>query len=133
MALGRGLGALIEEASTTNSEPTTTAESVLPKSELINEIEIERIVPNPLQPRTHFDEEALAELAASIKELGIIQPITVRKVEGDQYQIISGERRFRASKLAGLTTIPAYIRTADDQGMLDGIGRKHSTRRSRCY
>lgn len=120
MALGRGLGALIEEASTTNSAPSATpAESVLPKSELINEIEIEKIVPNPLQPRTHFNEEALAELAASIKELGIIQPITVRKVDNDQYQIISGERRFRASKLAGLKTIPAYVRTADDQGMLE--------------
>lgn len=119
MALGRGLGALIEEASTTSSTPTTTTESVLPKSELINEIEIENIVPNPLQPRTHFDEDALAELAASIKELGIIQPITVRKVENEQFQIISGERRFRASKLAGLQRIPAYVRTADDQGMLE--------------
>ncbi len=119
MALGRGLGALIEEASTTNKLPTTSAESVLQKSELINEIEIEKIVPNPLQPRTHFDEEALSELATSIIELGIIQPITVRKVDDNQFQIISGERRFRASKLAGLKTIPAYVRTADDQGMLE--------------
>lgn len=119
MALGRGLGALIEEASTTNKLPSTSAESVVQKSELINEIEVEKIVPNPLQPRTHFDEEALAELATSITELGIIQPITVRKVDDNQFQIISGERRFRASKLAGLKTIPAYVRTADDQGMLE--------------
>lgn len=120
MALGRGLGALIEEASTTqNTAPAPTTESVLPKSELINEIEIEKIVTNPYQPRTHFDEDALNELAASIKELGIIQPITVRKVDDNQYQIISGERRFRASKIAGLKAIPAYVRTADDQGMLE--------------
>jgi len=120
MALGRGLGALIEEASTThNTAPAATTESVLSKSELINEIEVEKIVPNPLQPRTHFDEDALAELAASITELGIIQPITVRKVDDNQFQIISGERRFRASKIAGLKTIPAYVRTADDQGMLE--------------
>lgn len=120
MALGRGLGALIEEASTTHAPaPVPTTESVLPKSELINEIEVEKIVTNPYQPRTHFDEDALNELAASIKELGIIQPITVRKVDDNQYQIISGERRFRASKIAGLKAIPAYVRTADDQGMLE--------------
>ena len=119
MALGRGLGALIEEASTTGKHQESPAEIVLPKSELINEIAIDKIVTNPYQPRTHFDEEALNELSASIKEIGIIQPITVRKVDENQYQIISGERRFRASKLAGLTTIPAYVRTADDQGMLE--------------
>lgn len=121
MALGRGLGALIEEASTTHNTaaPVPSTESVLPKSELINEIEIEKIVTNPYQPRTHFDEEALNELAASIKEIGIIQPITVRKVDDNQFQIISGERRFRASKIAGLKAIPAYVRTADDQGMLE--------------
>ena len=108
--LGRGLGSLIEGA---NDIPDVTAGSS------ISEIEISKIVANPYQPRTKFDEEALNELAASIKEFGIIQPITLRKIEEDQYQIIAGERRFRASKIAGLTAIPAYIRTADDEGMLE--------------
>ncbi len=108
-ALGRGLGALIDGADTTTKEVGSS----------INEIDISKIVANPWQPRTKFDEEALNELAASIKEIGIIQPITLRKLEDDQYQIIAGERRFRASKLAGLTTIPAYIRTANDEGMLE--------------
>lgn len=109
-ALGRGLGALIEE-SPKAEEPK--------QNEAIKEIPISQIKVNPFQPRTEFDEEALAELAASIKELGIIQPITVRQVASDEYQIISGERRTRASKMAGLDTIPAYVRTADDQGMLE--------------
>lgn len=108
--LGRGLGSLIEGA---NDIPAEVAGSS------ISEIEISKIVANPYQPRTKFDEEALIELAASIKELGIIQPITLRKIEDDQYQIIAGERRFRASKIAGLTAIPAYVRTADDEGMLE--------------
>ena len=108
--LGRGLGALIEGADTTASSAVSSS---------INEIEISRIVANPYQPRTTFDEEALSELAASIKEMGIIQPITLRKINDDHYQIIAGERRFRASKLAGLTTIPAYVRTANDEGMLE--------------
>lgn len=115
MVLGRGLGALIEEnadASITQQERRAAA------SELVNEIELSKIDVNPFQPRTHFDEEALNELAESIKKLGIIQPITVRKVD-ERYQLITGERRFRASKIAGLTTIPAYVRTADDQGMLE--------------
>jgi ParB family chromosome partitioning protein len=109
-ALGRGLGALIDGA---NDAPTVETSSS------INEIEISKIVANPYQPRTKFDEDALNELAASIKEIGIIQPITLRKIDDDQYQIIAGERRFRASKLAGLTSIPAYVRTADDEGMLE--------------
>lgn len=108
--LGRGLGALIESGETFSAKETGSS---------INEIEISKIVANPYQPRTKFDEEALNELAASIKELGIIQPITLRKIGDDQYQIISGERRFRASKIAGKETIPAYIRTADDEGMLE--------------
>lgn len=115
MVLGRGLGALIEEnadASITQQERRAAA------SELVNEIELSKIDVNPFQPRTHFDEEALNELAESIKKLGIIQPITVRKVD-ERYQLITGERRFRASKIAGLATIPAYVRTADDQGMLE--------------
>ena len=110
-ALGRGLGALIDGANDA-LQPVEASSS-------INEIEISKIVANPYQPRTKFDEDALNELAASIKEIGIIQPITLRKVDDDQYQIIAGERRFRASKLAGLTAIPAYVRTADDEGMLE--------------
>jgi len=74
---------------------------------------------NPFQPRSYFNEEALRELATSIQELGVIQPITVRKLEGNKFQLVSGERRFRASKLIGNTTIPAYIRIANDQEMLE--------------
>lgn len=111
-ALGRGLGALIDSA----SDPVTTPnESV----EAVNEVSINQIEVNPFQPRKTFDETALQELATSIRELGIIQPITVRKLEGGKYQLISGERRFRASQLAGLDSIPAYVRTADDQSMLE--------------
>ena len=108
--LGRGLGALIDGADAYFAKEAGSS---------INEIEISKIVANPFQPRTKFDEEALNELASSIKEFGIIQPITLRIIDGDQYQIIAGERRFRASKIAGLTTIPAYVRTADDEGMLE--------------
>jgi ParB family chromosome partitioning protein len=110
-ALGRGLGALIDGA---NEVPVAVE-----AGSSINEIEISKIVANPFQPRTKFDEDALNELAVSIKEIGIIQPVTLRKIEDDQYQIIAGERRFRASKLAGLTTIPAYVRTANDEAMLE--------------
>jgi ParB family chromosome partitioning protein len=109
-ALGRGLSALIDGADSYSEKEIGSS---------VNEIEISKISANPFQPRTKFDEEALSELAASIKEIGIIQPITLRKIDDDQYQIIAGERRFRASKIAGLTTIPAYVRTADDEGMLE--------------
>jgi len=109
-ALGRGLGALIDGADAYFAKEIGAS---------INDIEISKIVANPFQPRTKFDEEALNELAASIREIGIIQPITLRKTEDGQYQIIAGERRLRASKIAGLTTIPAYVRTADDEGMLE--------------
>ena len=85
----------------------------------INEIEISAIEANPFQPRTKFDEEALKELATSIAEIGLIQPITLRKVADNKYQIIAGERRFRAAQIAGLTTIPSYIRKAKDEGMLE--------------
>lgn len=85
----------------------------------ILEIELEAISVNPFQPRTNFNEEALRELAGSIRELGVIQPITVRKMEGNQFQLVSGERRFRASKLIGSKTIPAYVRIANDQEMLE--------------
>lgn len=111
--LGRGLAALIEEADEGNEE----AEKNLNSS--INEIPLEFIQVNTYQPRDHFDEEALNELAGSIKVQGIIQPITVRKIGTNNFQIISGERRVRAAKIASLETIPAYIRTADDQQMLE--------------
>lgn len=106
--LGRGLGALIDDA-----------DRIMEQSSSINEIEVSMIVANPFQPRTKFDEEALKELSASIKEIGIIQPITLRKVDEGKYQIIAGERRFRAAKMAGLKTIPAYVRVAEDEGMLE--------------
>lgn len=117
-ALGRGLSALLENDKTdvTNSQSSQD----LPKTVgSISDIEIQKIEANPFQPRTKFEEEALTELAQSIKELGIIQPVTVRKMGYDQYQLISGERRFRASQLAGLTHIPAYVRIANDQSMLE--------------
>lgn len=106
-ALGRGLGALIDDA------------EKMQQGAGISEIEISKIEVNPFQPRTNFDEDALEELAASIKEIGLIQPITLRKVSDDKYQIIAGERRFRASKRAGLESVPAYIRKAKDDGMLE--------------
>lgn len=106
-ALGRGLDALIS-----NDDVTTQGSSS------INEIQIDRIHANPNQPRRDIDEEALQELAASIKQIGIIQPITLRQMDDGTYQIIAGERRWRASKLAGLTSIPAYVRTANDENMM---------------
>ena len=107
-ALGRGLDALLsmEEVKTEGSSS-------------INEIELSKISVNPNQPRREFDETALEELADSIREIGIIQPITLRKVSDDEYQIIAGERRYRASQKAGLDTIPAYIRTADDENVME--------------
>lgn len=109
-ALGRGLGALIDDASEVNKPKTNAA---------IQEIAISKIEANPWQPRTQFDEERLTELSVSIKELGIIQPLTLRKTADGKYQIIAGERRFRASKLAGLTRVPAYVRTVEDDAMLE--------------
>ncbi|MBO5579147.1 MAG: ParB/RepB/Spo0J family partition protein [Prevotella sp.] len=106
---GRGLDALID----TGSEVRTQGSSNL------NEIEISMIEPNPNQPRREFDQEALQELANSISEVGIIQPITLRQMENGKYQIIAGERRWRASQLAGLTSIPAYIRTVEDEGVME--------------
>lgn len=107
-SLGRGLDALI-------STDTVQTEG----SSSISEIAISKIKANPNQPRREFDPEALQELADSIKEIGIIQPITLRKMDDGTYQIIAGERRFRASQLAGLTTVPAYIRTADDENVME--------------
>lgn len=115
-ALGRGLSALLKDPSNDiKSAEDKNADKVVGN---IIEVELAAIEINPFQPRTQFNEEALEELATSIKELGVIQPITVRKTGFDKYQLISGERRWRASKLAGLTTIPAYIRLANDQESL---------------
>ena len=116
-ALGRGLSALLKDSvDDINSIRDKNADKVVGS---IVEIDLDAIEVNPYQPRTYFNEEALRELASSIKELGVIQPITVRKKKGDKFQLVSGERRFRASKLVGLTTIPAYIRLANDQEMLE--------------
>lgn len=117
--LGKGLSALLDDNETVNS-PKPAVENVpaTPQVGSISHIRITDIETNPYQPRTEFDQVALNELADSIKVQGLIQPITVRK-NGNKYQLISGERRFRASKLAGLTEIPAYIRTADNQQMLE--------------
>lgn len=115
-ALGRGLGALLED-----SPAKQKSQDILPEVAKtgIFEIPLEEIQVNPYQPRVHFDKDALQELAESIKVQGIIQPITVRKLAPNEFQLISGERRFQASKLAGLTAVPAYVRTANDQQMLE--------------
>jgi len=116
-ALGRGLSALLKDPSDeVNSVKDKNADKVVGN---IIEIDLDAIEVNPFQPRSYFNEDALTELAQSISELGIIQPITVRKLSGNKYQLVSGERRFRASKLIGNTTIPAYIRIANDQEMLE--------------
>ncbi len=116
-ALGRGLGALLNDSPT--NAPTLPRRASVSTSNSINEIPVEGIEVNPYQPRTHFNEEALNELKDSIKAQGIIQPITVRKLAANSYQLISGERRLQASKLAGLKKIPAYIRSANDRQMLE--------------
>lgn len=107
-SLGRGLDALI------STEDVRTE-----GSSTINEVPLDRIEPNPNQPRREFDEEALQELADSIAEIGIVQPITLRQMPDGRYQIIAGERRWRASQKAALNTIPAYIRTVDDENMME--------------
>ncbi|MFN8357082.1 MAG: ParB/RepB/Spo0J family partition protein [Spirosomataceae bacterium] len=115
--LGRGLSALLQdsdEVNRPNSKP-----SPLEALSTMMELSVDLIDTNPYQPRTHFDAEALQELADSIKVQGIIQPITVRKIDNNRYQLISGERRLQASKIAGLRSIPTYIRTADDTQMLE--------------
>lgn len=115
-AMGRGVSALFKDKTTDiNSIEDKNAEVVVGS---IIEIEIESIEINPFQPRTNFNEDSLQELASSIKELGVIQPITVRKTDFNKFQLISGERRLRASKIAGLTVIPAYIRIANDNDSL---------------
>ncbi len=117
-ALGKGLGALLSNSETdVTSGNDETGSPIVTGS--VSSIPVKQIETNPFQPRTDFDEEALKELAESIIQQGIIQPITVRKMGYDQYQIISGERRYRASKMAGLEYIPAYVRVANDQSMLE--------------
>jgi len=134
-ALGRGLSALLnsgDDSESTSIKPKSildkqsegTPASSKPKPKFksfksVSEIDITSIQTNPFQPRSLFDEEQLNELAQSIKELGIIQPITVRKIDVDSYQLISGERRLRASQLVGLDRIPAFVRSANDQEMLE--------------
>ncbi|WP_324721466.1 ParB/RepB/Spo0J family partition protein [Salinimicrobium sp. HB62] len=116
-ALGRGLSALLKDPQNDiKSAEDKNADKLVGH---IVELELSSIEVNPFQPRTSFNEESLRELASSIRELGVIQPITVRKLDYNQYQLVSGERRFRASKLVGLETIPAYIRIANDQESLE--------------
>lgn len=114
--MGKGLAALLKDNADLESAQDAKAEKVIGN---IAELPLDMIEPNPEQPRTLFDKETLAELATSIRELGIIQPITVRKQEGQKFQIISGERRFRAAQQAKLESIPAFVRLADDQTMLE--------------
>jgi ParB family transcriptional regulator, chromosome partitioning protein len=114
--LGRGLSALLEDSSY-DSSSKLVLDTV--RSSSINDIDLSLIKSNPFQPRSDFDREAIEELAESIRTQGIIQPITVRKIAGNEYQLISGERRLMASKIAGLTTIPSYVREANDQQMLE--------------
>ena len=115
--LGRGLSALLSDSKEDiTSVQDKNAEKLVGN---ILEIDLDAIAVNPFQPRTNFNEEALKELASSIKELGVIQPITVRKLEGNTFQLVSGERRYRASRLIGATSIPAYVRIANDQEMLE--------------
>ena len=116
-ALGKGLSALLENAKTDITSSNDHQKSDVVGS--ITRIKISSISPNPFQPRLDFDKEPLVELANSIKDHGIIQPITVRKIGRNEFQIISGERRYQASKLAGIDELPCFIRIADDQHMLE--------------
>ncbi|QRQ99598.1 ParB/RepB/Spo0J family partition protein [Dyadobacter sandarakinus] len=117
--LGRGLGALLQDSEKINT-PRSNARIASPEVVgSMNEIEVDQIDANPYQPRTKFDQEALQELADSIRVQGIIQPITVRQLPDSSYQLISGERRLQASRSLGMVTIPAYVRTANDQQMLE--------------
>lgn len=115
--LGRGLSALLNDTDNDiESVVDKNTENIIGN---IIDLPLENITNNPFQPRTHFNEETLKELSVSIKELGVIQPITVRKIKGNQYELVSGERRLRASKLAGLDRIPSYVRLANDQESLE--------------
>ena len=116
-ALGRGLSALLDDPEREiRSASDVNADQVVGN---IIELEVDKIEVNPYQPRTHFNEQAIGELAESIKSLGIIQPVTVRKVDRNQYQLVSGERRYRAAKSIGFDRIPAYVRIANDQEALE--------------
>src|SRR5690606_28581321 len=122
--LGKGLGALLQSEDVQVAKNTGKADSVAKENTntaagSINFIKASQVAVNPFQPRTDFDEQALQELSDSIKIQGLIQPITVRQVGKNEYQLISGERRLRAAKLAGINDIPAYVRTANDQQMLE--------------
>lgn len=114
-ALGKGLNALLGETAAILQQQTDTTTSPA----AVREIELDKIESNPYQPRENFDQEAMEDLVASIMALGIIQPVTLRLTAEDRYQIISGERRYRAARAAGLTTIPAYVRQADEEGMIE--------------
>lgn len=116
-ALGKGLGALLENAKTDITSKAGNETNV--QAGLISRIDIDSITPNPFQPRIDFEKESLLELTDSIKEHGVIQPITVRKIGRDNFQIISGERRYQACKIAKISEIPCYIRIANDQEMLE--------------
>ncbi len=116
IGLGRGLGALLQDSDSVNRQSKTSPFEAI---STMTEIGLSLIEANPFQPRTRFDEEALQELADSIRTQGIIQPITVRQLGKERYQLIAGERRLQASKIVGLTHIPAYVRTANDQQMLE--------------
>ncbi|NNF04388.1 MAG: ParB N-terminal domain-containing protein, partial [Rhodothermales bacterium] len=126
-ALGKGLGALLpdedqREPSTESgveSTPLYNFEDRRKQAGSISEIHIDRIDPNPYQPRSTFDEALLDELAASIRQLGIIQPITVRSLKSGRFELISGERRLKAARRADITSIPAYVREADTEAMLE--------------
>lgn len=127
-ALGRGLGALLPDSGVQDAiDPSPGIESTklynfderIRTAGSINEVDVHAVLPNPYQPREHFDEQALRELSDSIMELGIIQPITVRAAGANRYELISGERRLKAAKLAGLSRIPAYVREADTEAMLE--------------
>ncbi|HTL82837.1 MAG TPA: ParB/RepB/Spo0J family partition protein [Bacteroidia bacterium] len=118
-ALGKGLSALLENATTDITSSTRISSEHGAIVGAVSNIPVSQIEANPFQPRTHFEETALLELADSIKQHGIIQPVTVRKMGYDRFQLISGERRFRASQIAKIESIPAYVRVANDQNMLE--------------
>lgn len=118
-ALGKGLSALLENANTDITSTNRMPGEMSAVVGAVSNIPLKQIEANPFQPRTHFEEEALQELADSLKQHGIIQPVAVRKMGYDKFQLISGERRFRAAQLAGLELIPAYVRVANDQAMLE--------------
>jgi ParB family chromosome partitioning protein len=119
IGLGKGLSALLNDTEVAQTPRSQSISGEIPSPGNISFIKLEQVEVNPFQPRSEFDEDALNELADSIKLQGLIQPITVRRLNNNSYQLISGERRLRASKIAGLKEIPAYIRTANDQQMLE--------------